>query len=101
MPPWTAALAATLAPDPLAAVKAALACEKDRARLKARIVVEGSPAITRHWAAAGETTTSTSTTRASARFTAEGDLSPAARAPVARELRADIASLLAEHAPAG
>jgi hypothetical protein len=99
MPPWTAALAATLARDALAAIKAALAGEKDRARLTARIVVEGSPAVTRHWAAAGETMTTTSATRASAGFTAEADLSSSARAPVAHELGADIASLLAEHVP--
>jgi hypothetical protein len=91
MPPWTAALAATLAPGPLAAIKSALAGERARARLRAWIVLPGSPAAYRRSAAAGEVRLETPAGAASARFTATADASSAAGAATALELVADIA----------
>jgi hypothetical protein len=91
MPPWTAALAAMLAPDPLAAIKAALAGERERARLRAWVVLPGSPAAFRRSAAAGEVHLETPTGNASARFAASADASSPASAAIALELSADIA----------
>jgi hypothetical protein len=97
MPPWTAALAATLAPDPLAAIKSALAGEKERARLRAWIVLPGSPAAFRRSTAAGEVRLETPTGAASARFAATADASSAAGAATALELGVDLADFF----PAG
>jgi hypothetical protein len=91
MPPWTAALAATLAPDSLAAIKSALAGEQERARLRAWIVLPGSSATFRRSAAAGEVRVETPTGTASARFTATADASSPAGTATALELSADIA----------
>ena len=57
MPPWTAALAATLAPAPLAAIKAAAGGESGRARLRASIMPPASPVAYRRAEAAGTYTT--------------------------------------------
>jgi hypothetical protein len=91
MPPWTAALAATLAPDSLAAIKSAVAGERERARLRAWIVLPASPAAFRRSTAAGEVRLETPTGTASARFAATADASSAAGAATALELSADVA----------
>jgi hypothetical protein len=91
MPPWTAALAATLAPGPLAAIKSALAGGRTRARLRAWIVLPGSPAAFRRSTAASEVRLETPTGAASARFTAAAKASSAAGAATALELVADVA----------
>lgn len=90
MPPWTAALAATLAPGPLAAIKSAVAGERERARLSARIVLPGSPAAFRLSEATGEARIETPTGAASASFAASHDVSSPAGAATALELSTDI-----------
>jgi hypothetical protein len=97
MPPWTAALAATLAPDPLAAIKSALAGERARARLRAWVVLPGSSATFRRSAATGEVRLETPTGAASARFTATAGTSAPAGAATELEISADIADFF----PAG
>jgi hypothetical protein len=91
MPPWTAALAATLAPDRLAAIKSAVAGERGRARLRAWIVLPASPATFQRSEATGEVHIETPTGTASARFTATADASSAAGTATALELGADLA----------
>jgi hypothetical protein len=91
LPPWTAALAATLAPEPLAAIKSAVAGEKGHARLRAWIVLPAAPATFRRATAAGEVRLETPTGAASARFAATADASSAAETATALELGADIA----------
>jgi hypothetical protein len=90
MPPWTAALAATLAPGPLDAVKSAVAGEKGRARLRAWIVLPPSPAAFRRSEMAGEARVETSEGAASARFAATAETSTPAGAGTPLELNADI-----------
>lgn len=89
--PWTAALAATLDAAALAAVKAALAGERQRARLTARIVRRGSPATVRIAAARSETRIETPEGTSSTRVATVLDESSPASEPVALELDADIA----------
>jgi hypothetical protein len=91
LPPWTAALATTLAPDPLAAIKSAVMGQRGHARLRAWIVLPASPAAFRRSTAAGEVRLETPTGAASARFAATADASSAAETATALELGADIA----------
>ena len=91
MPPWTAALAATLAPGPLAAIKSAVAGERERARLRAWIVLPGSPATFRRSEATGEARIETPTGAASASFAASRRRIISRGAATALELSADIA----------
>ena len=91
LPPWTAALAATLASGQLAALKSALAGEKKRARLTARIVLPGASASFRSAKAAGEARIKTPTGAASMRFSATADESSPASQATRRNLAADIA----------
>jgi hypothetical protein len=91
MPPWTAALAATLTPGPLAAIKSAVAGESEHARLRAWIVLPGSPAAFRRSETRGEARIETPLGAASASFTATADASSPAGAATALELSADIA----------
>jgi hypothetical protein len=90
-PPWTAALAATLAAGQLAAIKSAVAGERKRARLRAWIVLPGSPAAFRRSETRSEARIKTPTGAASASFTASANASAPAGAATALELSADIA----------
>ncbi len=93
MPPWTAALMATLEPDTLAAIKAAVAGETDHARLKASILLPGSPATFKHAESAGEHRVETPAGSASASFAAAIDASTPGVPATAMELSADISGL--------
>ncbi len=89
--PWIAALAATLDADALAAMKAAIAGEKGRARLTARAAVPGAPGAWRHTEAAAKVQIRTPAGGESAGFATTADERSPATAPVPLELGADIA----------
>jgi hypothetical protein len=94
MPPWTAALAATLAPGAAAALKSAVTGERDRARLRARIVLSGSPATVRRVEASGTVQVEMPAGAASSSYAVTADASRAATAPTPRDLSADLTQLL-------
>ena len=91
MPPWTAALAATLDPPALAAAKAALAGERGRIRLTARIVRTAMPAVYQHAESAGTTRVDGPYGTSTFSYTAAThNASPASPAP-ALDLETDVA----------
>jgi hypothetical protein len=90
-PPWTAALAATLTAEPLAALKSAVAGERDHARLIARIVLAGSPASFRRAETRGEARVEMPAGSAAASFAASTEAASAGGEPQRRELAVDIA----------
>ena len=96
MPPWTAAFSLTLGPDALATLKSAAAGEKDRARLVARIVLQGSPSSFRR-----SETTRTSRVEApggssSESFTSSTDASTSGTQPESRELVVDLSDCFSQ-----
>ena len=95
MPPWTAALAATLPPGPLAAIKSAVAGEKDHARLSARIVLPGSLASFQTAEASGEARIETPAGAASASFAATADASSPGSKPTSHEITVDLSVFFA------
>jgi hypothetical protein len=89
--PWTAALAATLDPAALAAMKSAVAGEPGHIRLTARIVRTPMPAAYMHAESAGTTRVDSSSGTSTSSFAAAAHhASPASRAP-ALDLATDLA----------
>jgi hypothetical protein len=97
MAPWTAALAAPLTPEQLAAIKSAAAGDRGHARLCARLLLTGPPGSFRRWETMHETTVRTATGTASASFTAAGQAASRAGDPTLVELGADLADALQTH----
>ena len=94
MPPWTAALAATLAPGPLAELKAAAGGEAGHARLRAWITLPGSVATS--WRAESSASTRVETPGGSgtASYTTTTEQSSPGGAARAIELSGDISDEL-------
>jgi hypothetical protein len=95
MPPWTAALAATLAPAPLAAIKAAADGESGRARLRASITPAAPPVSYRRAEAAGATRLESPAGIFTTSYTTTTEDSPNTSPAEARELTTDLATELA------
>jgi len=95
MPPWTAALAATLAPAPLAAIKAAAGGESGHARLRASITPAASAVGYRRAEAAGATRLESPAGVFTASYTTTTEDSPIASDVETRELTTDLAVELA------
>jgi hypothetical protein len=95
-PPWTAALSVSLAPDQLAAIRSASEGEKDRARLVARMTLQGAPASYRRTESAADARIQTPAGTASAGFAAAAETSSAANPGEVRNLAVDLADCLAK-----
>ena len=94
--PWTAALAATLASDPLAAIKSAVAGEKDHARLVAQVVLQGSSASFRRAETTGDARVETPAGAASASFATTTDSSSPGSPPERRGLAVDLSDFFSQ-----
>lgn len=94
--PWTAAFAATLAAGPLSAIKAAVAGQKDHARLKALIVLPGSPAALVRTESTTDSHTETASGTASTSFTTQTETTSSAKAATRRELTTDLAECFSQ-----
>lgn len=99
MPPWTAALAATLTAEALAALKAAISGESGRVRLSASLTLAGSHGTIRRVHQAGSVSVKTTAGETASSYAVETDTSAPGRAPAFLEMSADLADLLREAAP--
>ncbi|HEX5110304.1 MAG TPA: hypothetical protein VFV95_17760 [Vicinamibacterales bacterium] len=95
MPPWTAALAATLAPAALSAIKAAAGGETGHARLRASITRAASPSTYRRAEAAGATRLESPAGVFTTSYATTTEDSPMTSAVDAREISTDLSSELA------
>jgi hypothetical protein len=91
MPPWTAALSATLNPAALAAMKSAVAGERGHIRLTARIVRTPMPAVYQHAESASTTRVDSSYGTSTSSFAAATHHASPATPARALDLDTDVA----------
>jgi hypothetical protein len=98
LPPWTAALASALAPEALAAVKAAIAGEHKRLRLRAWMELPPSPTSSRESRETIDVAVETPQGGAAANYEATASHSTSSQPGPALELSTDIADCLSTDA---